>query len=263
VSEHFDPQAGAVFSADIAVPEHEREQRFYSRVLTTGAAPLWRDDLMNNLGIPIIGLGARAPAHDALPLQWMPHIQVADVKASTDRAVQRGGRVLMQSPEGAPGGSWAVLLDPAGAAFGIIPVPVDLPALPPSDAQDEQAAPGRIGWLDLTVPDAAATRDFYRDVVGWGVQELEMTDGGERYPDFVMLNAAGAPAAGICHARGTNLGLPPVWMIYVTVADVTASLEQVEAEGGSIIKSSKDKEGRHVYAAVKDPVGVAFALMPG
>lgn len=259
MSEHFIPQVGAVFSADIAVPEHERELRFYSAVLTTGETPLWRADLMNNLGIPIVGLGSRAPAHEALPLQWMPHIQVRDVGASTERAVTLGGRVLMQSGGDGAGSQWAVLMDPNGAAFGVIPVPVEVPA---PATQEGPPAHGRIGWLDLTVRDAVNTRDFYRDVVGWTVQELEMIDDGERYPDFVMLDGAGAPAAGVCHARGTNLGLPPVWMIYLTVADMADSLQRVKAEGGSIVKSSTDEGGRHVYAAVKDPLGVAFALMP-
>lgn len=258
MNEHFTLAVGAVVSADIAVPEHERELGFYSRVLTTGDRPLWRDDLMNDLGIPIIGLGARTPAHEALPLQWMPHIQVADVTASADRAVRLGGRMLMQSPAGSAGGSWAVLADPNGAAFGVIPVP---PHEIPS--QDTSHAPGRIGWLDLTVQDAVATRDFYREVVGWTTQDLEMTDGDERYADFIMLNAAGSPAAGVCHARGANADLPPVWMIYLAVGDAGASLARVEAEGGSIIKTSKDRADQYVYAAVRDPLGVAFALMPG
>ena len=34
MSQSFVPVIGAVLSADIAVPEHERELRFYSRVLT-------------------------------------------------------------------------------------------------------------------------------------------------------------------------------------------------------------------------------------
>jgi hypothetical protein len=63
--------AGEVVSADIAVPDHERVVGFYSRVLTTGAEPLWRDDLLNNAGIPIIGVGERIEAYDHLPLQWM------------------------------------------------------------------------------------------------------------------------------------------------------------------------------------------------
>src|SRR5690606_40554430 len=91
------PGVGAVLSADIAVPEHERVMRFYSRVLGSGDDPLWRDDLMNNLGMPIIGLGARTDELSHLPLQWMPHIQVADVAASARRAPGLGGRELMHA----------------------------------------------------------------------------------------------------------------------------------------------------------------------
>lgn len=70
MSELFVAGVGGVLSADIAVPEHEREVRFYSRVLSTGENPLWRgQDLMNNLGIPIIGLGAHGPEFAHLSLQ--------------------------------------------------------------------------------------------------------------------------------------------------------------------------------------------------
>ena len=52
MSKPFVAGVGAILSADIAVPEHEREVRFYSRVLSSGTNPLWReDDFMNNLGI--------------------------------------------------------------------------------------------------------------------------------------------------------------------------------------------------------------------
>jgi uncharacterized protein len=55
MSDLFVPRVGAVLSADIAVPEHEQEARFYSRVLSTGKNPLWREeDLKNNLGIPTL-----------------------------------------------------------------------------------------------------------------------------------------------------------------------------------------------------------------
>ena len=83
---------GGVLSADIAVPEHARELAFYAKVLTTGQAPLWLEDLSNNKGTPIIGLGERIPEYDSLPLQWMPHVQVADVGASAARAVELSHR---------------------------------------------------------------------------------------------------------------------------------------------------------------------------
>ena len=52
---------------------------------------------MNNLGMPIIGLGPRSAEFDHLPLQWMPHIQVADVAASVKRALDLGGKELMHA----------------------------------------------------------------------------------------------------------------------------------------------------------------------
>jgi predicted enzyme related to lactoylglutathione lyase len=263
VSDHFVPRLGAVFSADIAVPEHEREVRFYSRVLTTGDNPLWREvGLMNNLGMPIIGLGARSAEYAHLPLQWMPHIQVADVAASVQHALDLGGSVLMHAKDDDGKSQWAVLLDPNGAAFGIIPI-VPVEAISPSGgAASHDAAPpmGRISWLDLTVSGASATRDFYRQVVGWSVQDIEMEDNGERYADYTMLDGAGSPVAGICHARGVNRGLPPVWMTYLPVGDLAESVRRVEEEGGAVIKAVRGEDGRVVYAAVQDPVGAYLAL---
>jgi len=262
----FVPGVGAVSSADIAVPEHEREVRFYSRVLSTGENPLWREeDLMNNLGMPIIGLGACSAEYAHLPLQWMPHIQVADVAASVQRALDLGGSVLMESKDDDGKSQWAVLLDPNAAAFGIIPV-LPTEAIPSSAgaALPDAAAPvGRISWLDLTVPDASATQDFYRQVVEWSVQHVDMEDGGERYTDYNLLREDGSPAAGVCHARGVNVGLPPVWMIYLPVGDLAESLRRVPEQRGKVIKAMQGEHGEYVYAAVQDPVGAYLALIAG
>ena len=237
----FVPRVGGTLSADISVPDHDREVRFYSRILSAGENPLWREDLMNNLGMPIIGLGARSAEHDSLPLQWMPHIQVADVAASVERAHDLGGSELMHGKDDDGRSQWAVLLDPNGAAFGIIPV-VSAEEIRPTDgstSHDATARAGCISWLDLTVSDALAARDFYRQVIGWSVQDIEMEDASERYADYNMFGDDGNPAAGICHARGVNLGLPPVWMIYLPVGDLAESLRRVR-EG---VRSSRRRRG--------------------
>ncbi|MFO7171106.1 MAG: VOC family protein [Chloroflexota bacterium] len=263
MSDLFVPSVGAVFSADIAVPEHERELRFYSRVLTTGATPLWRaEDLMNNAGMPIIGLGARSEEYADLPLQWMPHIQVADVAESVQRAVDLRGSVLMHATDDDGNSQWAVLLDPNGAAFGIIPViPAEMVANYQGDGAPD-AAVGRIAWIDLTVPEAAATRDFYQQVVGWSAQKIEMEDNGERYADYGMFDAAGRRVAGIQHARGAHGHLPPVWMMYLSVGDLAESVRRAEAEGGKVISEFRE-DGKYVYVGIEDPVGVCFALVQG
>ncbi len=264
MSDPFVPRVGGVLSADIAVPEHEREVRFYSRVLSTGENSLWREDLMNNRGMPIIGLGARSAEYADLPLQWMPHIQVADVAASVERALDLGGSELLHGKDDDGQSQWAVLLDPNGAAFGIIPV-VATEAIPSTEGDASHDATARVGcisWLDLTVSDASATRDFYRQVVDWSVQDVDMEDANERYADYNMLGDDGIPAAGVCHARGTNLGLPPVWIIYLPVGDLAESLRRVRKGGGKIIKEAMGADGGYAYAVVQDPVGATLALVP-
>jgi len=265
MSDPFVPCVGGVLSADIAVPEHEREVRFYSRVLSTGENPLWREDLMNNRGMPIIGLGARTAEHSDLPLQWMPHIQVADVAASVECALDLSGSKLMHGKNDDGESLWAVLLDPNGAAFGIIPV-VSAEAFPPTEGvatRDASARVGCVSWLDLTVSDASATRDFYRQVVGWSVKDVEMEDASERYADYNMVGDDGNPAAGVCHARGVNLGLPPIWMIYLPVGDLAESLRRVREGGGKVIKATRGADGGYSSAAVQDPVGACLALVAG
>jgi predicted enzyme related to lactoylglutathione lyase len=257
-------RVGGVLSADIAVPEHERVARFYSRVLTTGENPLWREDLMNRRGVPVIGVGARRAEYAHLPLQWMPHIQVADVSASVDRALELDGSELLHGKDDGGRSQWAVLLDPHGAAFGIIPIVPEESIRPTKEAPSgAKVRYGRIAWLDLTVPDASAASDFYRQVVGWSVQDVEMEDAGERYADYNMLGDDGNPAAGVCHARGANMGLPPIWLIYLPVGDLAESLRRVRDEGGKILHETRGTDGEHSHVVVQDPVGAVLALVPG
>lgn len=265
MTDPFAPRVGATMSADIAVPQHERVVRFYAHVLSTGAQPLWREDLMNNHGTPIIGLGARTPEYAQLPLQWMPHIQVADVARSVDRALESCGSDALLARGGDGPNQWAVLLDPGGAAFGLIPVVSgdDVPSKEDDASDDVAARIGHIAWLDLTVADAAVARDFYREVVGWSVQEVAMEDAGARYVDYCMLGDDGNPAAGVCHARGVNAGLPPIWMLHLPVGDLAESLRRVQEGKGRIIKETTGEDGGCTCAVVEDPVGACLALVPG
>lgn len=260
----FKPSIGTVMSADIAVPKHEQMVQFYSHVLNTGEHPLWQKDLMNNFGIPVIGLGAQNPEYSDLPLQWMPHIQVADVGESASQAKALGGRELMHGKDDNGQSQWAVLADPNGAAFGLIPV-VDESMLPKLDdkSEAELAHMGTIAWLDLTVEHASAMRDFYCSVVGWQAEEVSMKDNNTAYADYNMLNGDGEPAAGICHARGVNQKLPPVWLLYLPVGDLSVSLEQVKALGGQVVNTSKNKEDQVTQAVIQDPVGVNMVLVQG
>jgi predicted enzyme related to lactoylglutathione lyase len=115
---------------------------------------------------------------------------------------------------------------------------------------------GSITWTDLTVPDAVAVSGFYEAVVGWKRVGLDM--GG--YEDFCMTPpGAKKPAGGICHARGMNQGLPAQWLVYITVADLRASLKACVAKGGKVVAPLRDMGGAKM-AVISDPAGAVAAL---
>jgi uncharacterized protein len=116
---------------------------------------------------------------------------------------------------------------------------------------------GTIGWVDLTVPNASEVRDFYKAVVGWTTSDVAMGD----YSDFCMHPSADAPpVAGVCHARGPNADLPSQWMIYLTVADLDASIAQVKERGGRVLAGPKNMGGQARYCVIQDPAGAVAAL---
>jgi predicted enzyme related to lactoylglutathione lyase len=119
----------------------------------------------------------------------------------------------------------------------------------------EKQQPGTVGWRDLTVADAESVRDFYAGVVGWQWSAVDM--GG--YSDFNMLPAdSDVPVAGICHARGTNASIPAQWMMYIIVADLSASMKRCTELGGEIIVPE-----RHGFCIIRDPAGAVCALYQG
>lgn len=115
---------------------------------------------------------------------------------------------------------------------------------------------GAIGWVDLTVPNADEVRDFYGAVVGWTPTGLSMGD----YEDYVMSSpATGDGVAGVCHARGANAGQPPVWMIYLIVEDLDASIAACNERGGQVIAGPRQM-GAARYCVIRDPAGAICAL---
>jgi predicted enzyme related to lactoylglutathione lyase len=115
--------------------------------------------------------------------------------------------------------------------------------------------PGRIGWIDLTVANAEATRDFYARVAGWRFEPMQLED----RTDFTMF-AADEVIGGICNAVGELAGLPAAWLLYINVPDLDAALQSVADNGGSLIAGPKGGAGAGRYAIVRDPGGAAVGL---
>lgn len=115
---------------------------------------------------------------------------------------------------------------------------------------------GKIGWIDMTLDDASGVRDFYKAVVGWESEDIDM--GG--YSDYVMkMPGSGDGVAGICHARGDNAEQPAGWMIYIVVADVEKSAATCVSNGGQVVVEPRGLAGGR-FCVIRDPGGSVAAL---
>lgn len=125
----------------------------------------------------------------------------------------------------------------------------------------ENAKLGEMAWLDLTVDNAIEVKDFYSQVIGWQSEGVAMgsPETGE-YQDFTMISSQSKQAvSGICHARGANANLPPMWLPYFLVVDIDTSVASVISLGGALITEIKSM-GSDKYVMIKDPAGAACAL---
>ena len=118
-------------------------------------------------------------------------------------------------------------------------------------------AVGSIEWCDLTVPNADKVKEFYRHVIGWNPEALDM--GG--YADFNMLSPeSDESVAGICFARRENVNLPPQWLIYIIVEDVETSASKCIELGGKAIDGPR-MMGSRMFCCISDPSGAVVGLI--
>ena len=117
---------------------------------------------------------------------------------------------------------------------------------------------GAVCWTDLTVADAEQVAHFYRQVAGWKSTPCDMGT----YRDFCMTApGTGQTVAGICHARGVNADLPPVWLIYIVVPDVDLSAAACTQLGGEVLAGPRELAGQGRFCVIRDPAGAVAALI--
>ncbi|PCI06933.1 hypothetical protein COB72_11150 [bacterium] len=165
--------------------------------------------------------------------------------ASAARTVELGGQELMHGKDDDGQSQWAVLVDPIGAAFGVIPIVDD-----ESYGASQLEGNGRIAWLSLMVSDVSSMCEFYEQVVGWSAASAAIEGRREmRRPDGVV-------AAEICPLNDDNERIPSVWILSLPVDDFAESLRQVREGGGEVVGEAAGAR----YAVIRDPVGVYIAL---
>jgi predicted enzyme related to lactoylglutathione lyase len=108
--------------------------------------------------------------------------------------------------------------------------------------------------MDLSTSDTTAVRSFYTGLFGWAAEEPQ-----EEFGGYFMFNGAdGQPVAGCMPAME---GAPhDVWSVYLTVDDVTKTLESVAEHGGQVAVPAMQVGEAGTMAVALDPAGAAIGL---
>jgi len=117
---------------------------------------------------------------------------------------------------------------------------------------------GDFGWNELSADEPLKAVEFYKQLIGWQVEEMDMPTG--KY--YVLMNGE-EKVGGIVAKPAENADSPTGWMPYITVDKVDESAAKVVDLGGKIITPPVDipVENGPRFAIIQDPVGATLGII--
>ncbi len=119
--------------------------------------------------------------------------------------------------------------------------------------ESAKTKPGIFSWNELATSDMAGSEAFYTQLFGW---KTESCPGMEHYK---MLKLGDQNIGGLLD-KSEQCDGPPVWLAYVNVEDVAASLAKAVKLGAEAFKEVTEIPGMGSFAIIKDPQGGMIAL---
>jgi uncharacterized protein len=115
---------------------------------------------------------------------------------------------------------------------------------------------GVFSWNELVTTDVPAAKKFYREALGWDLNDIKAGDMG-----YTMARMGDREVAGIMTMPKDAQNMPPSWGSYVTVDDVDARVARVESLGGKICVAPRDIPQVGRFAMIADPQGAMLAMI--
>ncbi len=112
-------------------------------------------------------------------------------------------------------------------------------------------APGKIAYLQIPASDPEAAAAFYAAVFGW---TLRRAPSGEIHFEDGVGEVSGTWVAGRPPASHPGL------LVYILVADVAATLAQIEDAGGETVTGPRPQGPGEAVATFRDPSGNVLGI---
>jgi predicted enzyme related to lactoylglutathione lyase len=181
-------------------------------------------------------------------VHWNCYVTVDDVDATAARAKDLGATLLAEPFDVFDSGRMAILQDPQGAVLSLWQPRSHIGA-------GLVNAPGALTWNDLMTPDVEGSAAFYRDLLGWTIEETPGSEG-----QYWSITNNGRSNGGIMPAPP---GGPPVWNLYFAVEDCDAAVAKAGELGAETIMGATDVPNGTRFAVLRDPQNAVFSVASG
>jgi predicted enzyme related to lactoylglutathione lyase len=260
VSERSEYTPGTPSWVDVAAPDPDAAAKFYSAIF--GWDVTEAGDPEETGGYRMASLRGKTVAGiapimgEGQPPSWTTYITTDDADATAEKVKEAGGTVFAEPFDVMEAGRMAVFADPTGAVFAVWQ-----PNQHPGSQLVNEA--GTFGWNELNTRDPEAAKEFYAAVFGWRGEKFDM-DGG---PDYVIWHTDDDQnengSGGMIDMRSGDMPdeIPPHWLVYFSVDDTDATVDQVKENGGNVAFGPTEIPNVGRFAVVTDPQGAAFAVI--
>lgn len=111
-------------------------------------------------------------------------------------------------------------------------------------------------WHECNVPDAAAAKEFYTNLLGWTSTDYDMGEMGT----YTMFVNNDIPVGGIMATVGEMAHVPPHWSVYMACNDVDAGAAKAAEMGATVVVPAFDVPSVGRMSLIQDPQGAHFWL---
>lgn len=119
--------------------------------------------------------------------------------------------------------------------------------------RNEPWPPGTPCWIDISVPDLDAAKEFYGAIFGWS-----FVDSGAEFGHYNICQVGDRPAAAIGPLQYD--GQSSSWTVYLASDDADATAKLITDNGGTVVAPAMDIPGSGRMVIAQDPQGAAFGV---
>jgi predicted enzyme related to lactoylglutathione lyase len=243
---------GSFCWAELATSDAEKAKSFYTEMFGWTAV-----DYPTPSGVYTVfqsggnDAAAMYAAKPGMPPHWGVYFSVANADESAAKIAPLGGKIVAGPFDVLDLGRMATAQDPQGAVFSVWQ--------PKSHIGATHGGPlGQVCWAELMVPDAAGAVAFYRGVFGWDTKP----ESGAEAAEYIEWINRGKAIGGLMPMRGDQWkGVPPHWMVYVSVADCNERTAKAGQMGAQVCVPPTDIPNVGRFSVLTDAQGAAFSLI--